>query len=81
MTLINRALVTGYVRLNNQGVPWCSATMGIKRSVVSHRVSTYGGMTFRKGRGTMAPAVRKIMSRKSRKKTTTANSLADLTLH
>lgn len=22
----NRALVTGYVRLNNQGVPWCSAT-------------------------------------------------------
>lgn len=25
----NRALLTGYVRLNNQGVPWCSATMGI----------------------------------------------------
>lgn len=34
-------------------------------------------MTFRKGRGPIAPAVRKIMSRKSRKKTTTANSLAD----
>lgn len=38
-------------------------------------------MTFRKVRGTKAPIVRKKMSRKSRKKTTTANSLADLTLH
>lgn len=36
---------------------------------------------IREGRGTIAPAVRKIMSRKSSKKTTTANSLADLTLH